>query len=453
MNAHARVDVRRYDDSLSREHSWAPLEVEGTLPPDLQGTLYRNGPLSRESQGSPVSHMFEADGGLAAVRFSDGAMHGAARILRTRAYVEEEQAGRPLYGYAAPWLTRVRMALSGKAKNAANTNVIPWNGELWALYEGSLPTRVDPETLEFLGETTHGGIIPATFSAHPHTVAGRHALYNFGLVYGRQTRLDLFELPLDGRPSRRLSSVALPAATMLHDFAATERHLVFLVSPVRVNVMRAIAGLGPADKLLRWEPDLGTEVIVVPIDDPERVTRFTVPAFYQWHFANAFERGDSIVIDYCHYEAFTMELGDDNESAVLYRAVVDPKRQTLRQEALNHHSTEFPQVHPSVSGAEHQVVYTVGVSDTQRYRLCRFDLDGGERFAELDDGQLASEPVVVPRSQEEHDAWLLSLVYDGRSHTSFLWVVDAATMEEQARGWFAHHIPRTFHGTWVPASK
>ena len=37
----------------------------------------------------------------------------------------------------------------------------------------------------------------------------------------------------------------------------------------------------------RWQPRRGTEVIVVPLDEPSRPVRFPTDAFFQWHFANA----------------------------------------------------------------------------------------------------------------------------------------------------------------------
>jgi carotenoid cleavage dioxygenase-like enzyme len=43
MLASATADTRFRRD-LPREHGFVPLAVEGTMPPDLTGTLYRNGP-------------------------------------------------------------------------------------------------------------------------------------------------------------------------------------------------------------------------------------------------------------------------------------------------------------------------------------------------------------------------------------------------------------------------
>jgi len=42
----------------------------------------------------------------------------------------------------------------------------------------------------------------------------------------------------------------------------------------------------------------------VPIDDPERVTRFTIDAFFQWHFLNAYERGNEVVVDVVRFPDF-----------------------------------------------------------------------------------------------------------------------------------------------------
>jgi carotenoid cleavage dioxygenase-like enzyme len=38
--------------NLRREHGFEPMEVEGTLPPDLEGTLYRVGPGSSSASGA-----------------------------------------------------------------------------------------------------------------------------------------------------------------------------------------------------------------------------------------------------------------------------------------------------------------------------------------------------------------------------------------------------------------
>ncbi len=48
----------------------------------------------------------------------------------------------------------------------------------------------------------------------------------------------------------------------------------------------------------------------------------------------------------------------------------------------------------------------------------------------------------------EDDGVLLSVVLDGRTASSYLLVLDAATMTELGRARVPHHIPFGFHGQY-----
>lgn len=443
--------------SLPREHGFEPLRVEGAIPTDLRGTLYRTGPGAFDVFGRRVAHMFEADGAVSAIRFGDGAARGGVRMVDSAGRAEERAAGRMLYGFSAPWPRR--FARVARVKNTGNTNVVPWQGRLLALMEAAGPTEIDPDTLHTVGETDLGGALAGPLSAHPHGVAARAATYGFGLRYGRQSQLDLYELPGAGA-ARRLGSLPVPA-TMLHDFVATERHLVFFLSPVRVSIPRALLAVGPFEKLFEWRPELGTEVIVVPIDDVAGAVRFRTDAFYQWHFANAFERDGAIVVDFVRYDdlgSLTALAGaadgsvDRMVSGYLHRATIDPRRGALSCERMSDTPCEFPRVHPRVEGSRHRFAWlqTEGAAPG----ISRLDLDtvALDTYA-LPAHQRASEPVFAPRpgATGEADGYVLSLVYDGAADASFVAVLDAAHLADGpiARAWFDHHIPITFHGNWM----
>ena len=96
----------------------------------------------------------------------------------------------------------------------------------------------------------------------------------------------------------------LPRPTLVHDFIATPRHLIFFCAPVRLRLARLLAGIGSFDENLAWEPRHGTEIIVIPLEKPDQPTRFTVPPFFQWHFVNAWEDGRTLVVDHIPYEDF-----------------------------------------------------------------------------------------------------------------------------------------------------
>ena len=65
-----------------------------------------------------------------------------------------------------------------------------------------------------------------------------------------------------------------------------------------------------------------------------------------------------------------------------------------------------------------------------------------------------SEPIFVPArgAVEEDEGYVLTQVYDGRRHETYVAVLDAQDFESGplARVYFGHHIPYSFHGTWVP---
>jgi beta,beta-carotene 9',10'-dioxygenase len=69
------------------------------------------------------------------------------------------------------------------------------------------------------------------------------------------------------------------------------------------------------------------------------------------------------------------------------------------------------------------------------------------------DGCYPGEPVFVaePGAEAEDAGALLSVVLDGDSGSSFLLVLDAATLDELARAEVPRHIPFGFHGQFAPA--
>jgi all-trans-8'-apo-beta-carotenal 15,15'-oxygenase len=250
---------------------------------------------------------------------------------------------------------------------------------------------------------------------------------------------------------------------MLHDFIATDTHLIFFVSPVRVDVPRMMLQIGGFQEMFRWKPELGTEVICVPIDRPSEVVRFTTDAFYQWHFTNAFTRGHELVIDYVRYPSFDTfyEIGQfANQGGAralseseAHRATIDLTRKTLRSEPVLARACEFPTVAPGVEGREHALSYLaldslagIGKLDARTGALSEH---------RVPDTQRVSEPLFVPRAnpKAEDDGWLVALSHDGPTNRAFIAIYDAARVPDGpiARAWFDHQVPITFHGTFVPA--
>lgn len=69
--------------------------MQGTIPADLNGTLYKNGPGNFEFGGQRMTHPFDGDGLVASYAFSNGEVLARRRFVRTKALREEMAAGAP----------------------------------------------------------------------------------------------------------------------------------------------------------------------------------------------------------------------------------------------------------------------------------------------------------------------------------------------------------------------
>lgn len=457
--SHRRADHVGLTKSLTEEHGLRPLRVEGVLPEGLEGTLMRVGPGLFEGFGRPYSHLFEGDGAVASVRFEGGRALGGHRLVQSEGLLRERSWSRPLYNTNAALALRALHGITQRQKNSANTSLLPWQGRVFALWEGGPPTELSAEGLETIGTTDLAGVVAGAFSAHPHAVAARDTIYNFGQRVGRETLLDLYELPASG-PARHLAALPLARPVMLHDFIATERHLVFFVAPACLDRVRGLLRLGDLPSWWEWRAQEGTEVIVVPLDAPTRPIRFEVGAFWQWHFANAYEDGDTIVVDLVRYDDFSTlrqlsRPGFTIDAGRLCRVRVEPRARRLSApEPLTTLPCEFPVVDARRAGARCDTIWTTSETDEGNAIACVDASRGRTRAWSCPVGHRPSEALFVPRpgASSPDAGWALSLVYDASRHESYVAVLDAERLEEGpvARAWMGHHVPVTFHGTFVP---
>lgn len=445
--------------SLSRPHGFEPLRIEGKLPDSLRGTLFRAGAGLLERFGKRVGHPVEADGAITAVRFDGSGAQGACRIVESEGFREEEAAGKFLYGSAASFFDRLRAARKGSGKTTGNTSAWLHQNRLFALMEGGLLQEMDRASLDTLAATDLG-VVSGAFSAHPHRVASLRTTFNFGVRYGRTMEIDLYSLPDEG-PASKLGTIEAPWHSMVHDFIATERHLILFIGPVKLNLLRATFS-PDLTKMFQWKPELGSRLIVVPLDAIDRPTTFELDPFWVWHFANAFETAEGPCIDLCRYPTFTLDdIGATEFTdtlSVLARLQLDLATKKAQETTLFETPCEFPQVSPEVQGARHRHVFLQTERRTATRKqpgITRLDLDRGASSEwSLPQGHVPSEPVVVPRGAGEDDAFVLDLVFDRTSQHSYLAVLDGQRLADGplATVHFDHAIPATFHGVFEAAS-
>ena len=480
VKSYERGDWQKGYESLPEEFDYWIDDVEGQIPAELQGTLFRNGPGLLEVNGQPIHHPFDGDGMISAIAFSNGRAHFRNRFIRTAAYLEEKKAGKILYrgvfGTQKPggWLAN---AFDFKLKNIANTNIIYWGGKLLALWEAADPHRLDPHTLETLGKDSLNGVLSAgeAFAAHPRfdpscdQDGGAPCLVNFSIKPGLSTTITIFELDPAGIVVRRHAH-SVPGFAFIHDFAITPNYCLLFQNPIAFNPLPFVLGFRGAGECIKFQPHQPTRVIVIPRHTSESVQILETHSGFVFHHANAFEQGDEVVIDSISYEAFPeVEAGSDFKQVdfdalkpgQLWRFHLNLKDKTVSRELIEERCCEFPSIHQERVGRPYRYLYIgaahADTGNAPLQAILKIDLESGLRqFWSAAPRGFISEPVFVsrPNSEKEDDGWLLVLVYDAAHHRSDVVILDARDLNQGpiARLHLKHHVPYGLHGNFTTES-
>lgn len=497
--------------------------IEGTIPDGLNGDFIASGPVMFTILGAPVNSWFDGQGGVHRVRINGQKVHQWSRLVETQDYKDEEASGVITVNHFNSNAPLVVPFSGARTFNTSNTQCMMWNDRLFSLYEGGLPTELDVQTLESKGESTFDGLLNESehFSAHFHWHPRTKTIFNYGLLPHlhlkarrnckglelETTQLQLFGFREDGTAGT-WAKVDLPAYPWLHDFILSDRYAIFFIPPVQVDLGRMMEDMGTLADNYYQDEDGRTRLIIVDLDDPKRITNvlldksLTVPtgSFWQWHFANAYEDGEHLHVDFILYDDYETHVKDFVMSIhkKRYPATVQPSRLVRATMKLRDPATVLEEDETAVDPASFQLSTIADISsefcrvspaaltsNTYRYvymgahssvyasynclwdTLCKVDVrDKTAQRYSLGAEQIPSEPIFVPRpdSKAEDDGWILCMVYDGSRDRSYLAILDSAQIptgtqavddpappvpvpEEAwvARVWMPVTVPITFH--------
>jgi all-trans-8'-apo-beta-carotenal 15,15'-oxygenase len=464
--------------SLREEFDYWIDDIEGTLPSDLRGTLFRNGPGLLDVNGQRIHHPFDGDGMICAIAFKDGRAHFRNRFIRSEGFLAEQSAGEILYrgvfGTQKPggWLAN---AFDFRLKNVANTQVIYWGGKLLALWEAAEPHRLDPNTLETLGVERFDGVLQpgSAFAAHPwidpscEADGGAPCLVNFSIKPGLSTTITIYELNRHAQVIRQHAH-SVPGFAFIHDFAITPNYCIFFQNPVTFNPLPYVFGVRAAAECIRFRPDQPTQVILIPRHSPEQIRQLTTHAGFVFHHANAFEENGEIIVDSICYSEFPSVDPDQDYRTVnfddlppgqLWRFHISPKIQVIRRYQIDERCVEFPAMHPDYVGHRYQYLYSgaahAATGNAPLQAILKLDHETGQQqlWSAAPKGYVG-EPVFVPRpdAKVEDDGWVMTLVYDAQRQKSELVILAANAIAQGpiARLRLKHHIPYGLHGGFTP---
>lgn len=434
--------------------------VAGRIPPDLRGVYMRNGP---NPLFKPVSYTYplDGDGMIHAVYFEKGKARYKNRYVRTRGLSVERRAQRAVYGGVLRPIPVDQSVVGddgdpGPIKNGAFISVMGVGDRVLALGEASTAYEMTRE-LETLGEWRAGGAEPITLGAHNHRHPDTGQL--FALDYSIEEPLVRIHRINAGGRLEQTFPVSLISPSMIHDFVLTRRHLILLVGPAIFDAEAAARG----EAFLQWRGDLSTRIGLISLDGG---SSFWVEAdpFFVFHFANGFELGSDVVIDYVRHGR--LRLGpptDADQPPRLHRLVIDLTARRVRDERIAEFATEMPRIDNRFEAIESRFIYV----PVQTSSLKLDNIVGGTfngiacvdtrtgAVGEHDLGnRVCGEPVFVPRSGSagEADGYVSVFVYDPAIGTTDLVLLDGSdvTREPVAVIRLPQRVPQGLHGSWIP---
>jgi carotenoid cleavage dioxygenase-like enzyme len=414
------------------------LPVHGRIPRALRGRYVRNGPNPKTGE-SP--HWFLGDGMLHGVELRDGrAVSYRNRWVRTRSFLEDAPNQHP----DGRWDLTVGLA---------NTHVVAHAGRILALVETSLPTEVTG-ALDTVGCFDFAGRLTTGMTAHPKLCPRTRELHFFGYSF----MLPFLTYHRADAQGRLVQSevIEVPGPTMIHDFALTERHVVFMDLPVVFDLELAAAGSIP----YRWSDDYGARVGVMPRGGSNADVRWLeIAPCYVFHPLNAYEAADgTLVMDVVRYAELWRGSSAGAAPAFLHRWRLDVGRGLVHEQALDDRAVEFPRCDERRVSLPHRYGYAVytdrGMHEETGTALIKYDLrDGGSATHDFGPGRLPSEPVFVPASPAagEDEGWVLAYVYDAAADRSDLVILEAADFSGKpvATVSLPQRVPQGFHGSWL----
>jgi len=430
------------------------LPVTGEIPKDLTGIYMRNGP---NPQFAPIRYTFpyDGDGMIHAVYIAEGKAHYRNRYVETKGLMKERRAGKTLYGSSIhpmpmdpEWADAEDEPVA--IKNGAFIHIIRHGGKYLATKETSTAYEVTRE-LSTLGEwdpykTGH----PIHLSPHTRLdpLTGELWVVNYEV---QGPYLTFYRIDKNGNATGKWD-IDKPHCSLVHDFVLTEHYAIVFDCPAVLDLKKIEHG-GP---ILDWRPELGVRIGVMPRSGGP-MKWFQTDTFFVFHFANAYEYQEQIIVDYVHYNQAIVTTAE-NDDATLYRTTINLKDGTVKNTQMDDRLIEFPRIREDRDTLQHRFIYIPTQTPVFKARayhaLVKYDMEHQQHdIHEFGPHAQIDEAVFVPTSSpaSEDDGYLMLFVYDNETDQSEFVILDARNMtsEPLARVQMPRRVPHGLHGTWM----
>ncbi|ESQ80260.1 carotenoid oxygenase family protein [Asticcacaulis sp. YBE204] len=437
--------------------------LHGQMPKGLSGTLYRNGPGWFRYGDDVTGHWFDGDGMIQKYDLTASGVRHTGRFVDTVKHrVEQKRQAIVMPGFGTKGRADAPVT-SNDDVNAANTSVLRVGDELWALWEGGSPYRMDAQTLLTRGpKTFRDDLKGMAFLAHPKVEpSGR--IWSAGFMGAKAW---IWQLSPNGEMEQG-AIIDLPAAGYAHDWVVSEHYLILPMQPWVAKTRTP-----PFVDSLVWEADQPIRVLVVDKTDFSKRRLFELPSATYFHTGDAWEDSDGTIrFDVCLAKSpqfgatGARELvkgiykGDEHTEAHLALITLRPNGKAEME--LTKASAEFPQTDHRVQGLRHDLVAHVGgylkdrpgahMLSTYNWRTGKSDTHDFGHDAIVEEALFVPRPATAGGTGKEADGWFVGTVLNLKARATELHVFDAGNLKDgPVASWRSQHAtPLGFHGTFA----
>jgi len=342
-------------------------------------------------------------------------------------------------------------------KNNANTHFVRHAGRYLALMEAGKPTEMTRD-LATIGEFDFGGRLEGPMTAHPKIdpETGEMIFFGYSPI---PPYLQYYVADKRGEIVHH-AVIDIPTPVLMHDFAVTRNYTIFLDSPVVFDVAAMFRG----EPGIRWEPELGTRLGVLPRRGSARQVRwFEIDSCSVVHFFNAWDHDRVIEIYAPSFNSMPggLRFHDPEQTEEPYPChwSIDLEAGTVKGGRIDDCPGEFPRINDELACRQTRYLYNTLARDWafefNFNGVIKYDLESGSSAQFVHGpGQTSGEHVFAPYPDgcAEDDGWLLSVVSDQATRTSVLAVLDARDVAAGpvARVKLPRRVPIGFHANWLP---
>lgn len=473
---HVKADL---EEELSNEN----LQIKGEIPAWLSGTLVRNGPITVSIDGKSNTHWFDGLAMLHSFSFDNSHVVYTNKFLRTDAFqtVFENKslnyigfASDPCRSLFKRFYTHFFPPQGNFQLPNANINVAKINDAYIAMLEIPLPVRFDLKTLNTLGVLDYSDELPKSEdweSAHPHQIPATQETINYLVEYGLESHYIIYQINKDSTEREIIARIPVEAPSYMHSFSITQNYVILTEYPFAVNPIEMLVSGKPFIYNFKWEPEKGTQFLVVNRHTGAVIGRCPAQPFFAFHHVNAFEEDNRIVLDIVCYKDSSIVNGIGNYfrkdshlsegakadgpfAVKLERFKVNPVSHVVSSETLLEGSYEFPRINQQFDGVRYRFIYLTDARDAEtshdKRPIIKYDLQTKKISEWSEEGCYPGEAVFVksPEAKEEDDGVVMAVVLDQKINQSFLLVLDAKSFQEKARAFAPHVIPPGLHGQY-----